>query len=375
MIKLLKSTVRVFLAFMIIAVYTPAVYPASLQEKIGQMIMIGFKGTSAETGWTKEITDQIRGKHLGGVLLLNRNVKSPGQLKTLTKDLQHASSIPLFIAVDQEGGKVQRLNSNKGFSSYYSPEKVAKKFTPEEAEDYYEKPAQELKYYGINYNLAPVVDINKNPDSPAIGALERSFGNKSVTVFKYAKSFIKAHKKFNILTSLKHFPGHGSAIDDSHKGLTDITKTWSAHELKPFEYLIKNNMADSIMTGHLFMKNVDKKYPATMSDQIIHEILRKKLKYSGVVITDDLQMGAIRKNYELKEIVIRSIQAGCNILLFANYFNPDKNIALQVYQIIENAVNNNTLNINLIDNSYEKIMKMKEKIKNPAATNRGALNF
>ncbi|TYB90424.1 MAG: glycoside hydrolase family 3, partial [Kosmotoga sp.] len=201
---------------------------------------------------------------------------------------------------------------------------------------------------------------------PAIGALERSFSKNPDTVIKYAEAFITAHRKFNILTTLKHFPGHGSALSDSHKGVTDITKTWSEYELKPFKSLINKNLADSVMVGHLFNRYLDKRYPATLSHKVIGNILRKQLGFAGVVISDDLQMEALSKYYSMKEIVIKSVKAGCDILIFANYFNPDKHLPKKVISILKQAVKNNVVDKQNIENSYRKIMKLKEKIKSPA---------
>jgi len=338
----------------------------TLEEKIGQMIMIGFKGTAVNNGWTETVAEQIKEKKVGGILLLKRNIAYPSQIKQLTSYLQNVSPEQLFIAVDQEGGKIQRINETNGFTHYNTAKETANILTPNEALNQYEEMASQLKKTGINFNLAPVVDLNINENSPAIGALERSFSKNPDTVVKYARTFITAHRKFNILTTLKHFPGHGSALEDSHKGVTDITKTWSEYELKPFKILINNNLADSVMVGHLFNRYLDKKYPATLSHKIITNILRNKLGFGGVVISDDLQMKALSRYYLMKDIVIRAVNAGCDILIFANYFSPDKYLPNKVISILKQAVKNKAVDEKSIENSYRRIMKLKEKIKSPA---------
>ncbi|TYB36677.1 MAG: glycoside hydrolase family 3 protein, partial [Flexistipes sinusarabici] len=179
----------------------------TLEEKIGQMIMIGFKGTAVNNGWTETVTEQIKEKRVGGILLLKRNITSTSQIKQLTSYLQNISTEPLFIAVDQEGGNIQRLSKTNGFTDYKTAEDTADMLTTNKALKQYEKMASVLKKTGINFNLAPVVDLNVNENSPAIGALERSFSKNPDTVIKYAEAFITAHRKFNILTTLKHFPG------------------------------------------------------------------------------------------------------------------------------------------------------------------------
>jgi len=170
----------------------------------------------------------------------------------------------------------------------------------------------------VNCNFAPVVDLEINPNNKVIVGLQRSFGKSNINVTSYAKIQIKEQKKAGIISVLKHFPGHGSSLGDSHLGFVDITDTWSELELEPYKALIQSQNIDMIMTAHVFNKNLDAKYPATLSHNVNTKLLREQMHYKGVVVSDDLQMKAISKHYTLKETVSLAINAGVDILLFGN---------------------------------------------------------
>jgi len=182
----------------------------------------------------------------------------------------------------------------------------------------YENLAQVLYENGINCDFAPVVDLAVNPENKVIYQLKRSYGKNPKDVVMHAGIFMDRLQKRNILSVLKHFPGHGSSLGDSHKGFVDITDTWSEIELEPYKELIKTGKVKMIMTAHVFNKNLDEKYPATLSYKINTKLLREKMAYDGVIISDDLQMKAISKHYSLQETVTLSINSGVDILLFGN---------------------------------------------------------
>ncbi|MDQ7042952.1 MAG: glycoside hydrolase family 3 N-terminal domain-containing protein, partial [Sulfurimonas sp.] len=192
---------------------------------------------------------------------------------------------------------------------------------------------------GINLNFAPVVDLSINPKNSVIVGLERSFGKKSQKVVEYASLVMDAQREKNIISVLKHFPGHGSSLGDSHKGFVDISKSWSKKELEPYKVLIKQNAADAIMTAHVFNENLDNKYPATLSYKINTELLRNQLNFKGLIISDDMQMRAISKHYSLNESTTLAINAGVDILLFANQLekNSVKEIVDTIYKQVENG--------------------------------------
>ncbi len=335
----------------------------SLDEKIGQMLMFGFRGTVATDEWIQTFSQQILDYHIGGVLVLSYNIQSPTQLDSLITHFHNVKKYQeTLYAIDQEGGRVQRLHPNKGFTGFPSAQYTAENLSLSEAYSNYLSLARECKDYGFNLILAPVVDVNVNPESPAIGNLERSFSSDPQVVTEYASVFIQAIKDIGLLSSLKHFPGHGSATADSHLGMTDITETWSETELIPYNLLLERNLVQSIMSAHVFNTNFDSEYPASLSENYITNLLRNDMQYDGVIITDDLQMGAILNYHTLEEIIIQSINSGSDILIFSQYFEPNIELPAIVHGLIRKAVNDKIISKNRINQSYQRIMNFKSQI-------------
>ena len=348
-----------------------------LTKSIGSMLMFGFPGTNVQDKTIQQFLSYTREGLIGNTILFRRNIKNPDQIKSLTTAFFKADPSHI-IAVDQEGGKVERLTDKTGFQSTESAKFIATQYSEDEAEAIYLNMAKMLKENGINMNLGPVVDLdNKIAPCPAIGTLQRSYSDNSDEVVKYASSFIKAHRKAGVLTSLKHFPGHGHAIGDTHHGMVDATKTWNDVELTPFAELIRKKLVDSIMTAHIINRNIDDKYPSTLSQKVLNDMLRKDLNYSGVVITDDMQMGAIQEEYNLKESVINAIKAGCDILIFSNNNPMSKGVIDAqtgqnteiltpevIIDIILEALKNGDINADRILESEERIIQMKNQLNN-----------
>ncbi len=339
----------------------------SLDEKIGQMLMVGFRGL--EVSANDQIVKDIKLGKIGGVVLYDRdvalqsdirNIQSPQQLSTLTSSLQRFATMPLFIAIDQEGGRVNRLKEKFGFPATVSNKYLGDLNNADSTRFYADKTANTLKSVGINLNLSPVVDVDVNPNSPAIGAIGRSFSSNPRIVSDNAAIVINSHHKQNILTSLKHFPGHGSAANDSHHGFTDVTSTWQQIELEPYRNLINSGYKDFIMTAHIFNANLDPEYPATLSKNIMTGILREQLNYKGVIISDDMGMGAITTQFGLETAVEKSIEAGVDILLFANNLSYDDHIAEKVITIIKSMIAEGKISVNRINNSYQRIITLKK---------------
>ena len=297
---------------------------AQLKKMIGRMLVVGFD--DAKIDKNSQIVKDMQEYDLGGVILFDKfykdrsktkNISSPTQLKTLTANLKEYSNKPLFISVDQEGGRVARLKPKYGFAEIPSATKISRmNFT--DAVGVYETQSQMIQNAGINMNFAPVVDLAINPKNKVIVGLERSYGKDIKQVSAFAKIVIEEQKLHNVISVLKHFPGHGSSLGDSHKGFVDVSETWSSKELEPYSILIKENKVDMIMTAHVFNSHIDPKYPATLSYRFNTDLLRNMMKFNGVIISDDLQMGAIAKHYTLEQRTALAINSGVDVLLFGN---------------------------------------------------------
>ena len=364
----------VFYALLIAAFF--AVHPGyafgdapSLREKIGQMVMVGFLGDDTQHSWFKDVLKQVRSGQIGGVLYLHRNVRDKETVIQMNAALQTAARdhSNLLIAVDQEGGKVQRLRRWMGFPTVPAAKHVADHMDLEKAFSQYDVLAQNLNLWGFNLNLAPVVDVDVNASNPIVGKLGRSFSKDPAIVAKYASAFVDAHRKNGVLTALKHFPGHGSSKQDSHFTIAEITDSWSKDELIPFRDLISEKRADIIMTAHVRHRKIQsEKEPklASLSKSVVTGLLRDELKFSGVVISDDLQMGSVRGLHDIEEAALLAIRAGTDILIFANDKNPDLKIPEKVAEFVSLKAQNDTELVRLIDESYRRIIELKQKLAN-----------
>lgn len=343
----------------------------ALEDQIGQMLLVGFRGTVLESN--NHIISDLENFNLGGVILYEkdgpsqsrpRNIESKEQLKNLISKLKTHSKETLFVAIDQEGGIVNRLKTDYGFPPSVTAKYLGTLNNSDSTLYYASSIASTLQELGINMNFAPVVDLDINPESPAIGAYQRSFSDNPQTVIFHASIFIDEHRKRGILCSSKHFPGHGSASNDSHLGLTDITDTWNEVELEPYRLLIEDGKCDMIMSAHVFNRTLDPDYPATLSPKILTEILRKQLHFKGLIVSDAMEMGAISDHFGLEEAIEKSINAGCDLLLFSNNmnsYNPD--IVPQTVQQIKKMVDEGKISKTRISESYKRIREAKEKIK------------
>lgn len=314
---------------------------ASLEQMAGQMILVGFQGDSAGDASIKALIDEIASGALGGVMYLKPNIRNLDTVKQMNAAFAAAVSAglpPLFIAIDQEGGSVQRLTGDVGFQETPSAANVAAKMSEDEARVLYGQMADGLADLGFNYNFGPVADINVNPSNPIIAKYGRAYGSDGLKVFGYDAAFVGAHEKAGVVTSLKHFPGHGSSTGDSHEGFVDISGTWSESELYPYSQMIRYRAADSIMVGHLYHKDYadqgGAKVPASLSSRWINDVLRGRLHYDGVVVTDDMEMAAVRDHFPLRERIVRAVRAGVDILLFSNTARPRQGIATEIQAIL-----------------------------------------
>ncbi len=346
--------------------------PDSLSIKIGQMLMIGFRGMEAGDGST--IAADIRERRIGGVVLFDydvqsatpiRNIESTEQLRQLTSELQMLSAIPLFIAIDQEGGRVCRLKPSRGFPPTVSAASLGKLDNADSTRQAAGSTAALLASLGVNMNLAPDVDVNVNPNNPVIGKLDRSFSADPAVVARQARIFVDAFHQHGIIAALKHFPGHGSSTTDTHKDFTDVTATWSRAELKPYRTLIRDGYDDPVMTAHVFNAKLDSLYPATLSKATIDGVLRRQLGFRGVVLSDDMQMKAIADRYGLEEAIRLAIDAGVDVLIFGNNVSYDPDIASKATGIIRRLVEQGAITPERINESYRRIMALKNRTITP----------
>ncbi|MDR2778026.1 MAG: hypothetical protein LBB13_00765 [Rickettsiales bacterium] len=358
-----------------------------LNKMIGQMIILGFHGTSPRDAEVQALAQDIRAGRVGGVILFNidvRKAKSSGnqewrrqtkshniidveQVAQLNEFLQNAAhdggNPPLFVAVDQEGGTVIRLGPEHGFPVVLPAAKEMSNMPLSKIEELYFETGVALHRLGFNVDFAPVVDIDVNPKSPAIGALGRAFSADPSEVIDYGRVASNGLARAGMIYTFKHFPGHGSAEHNTHYGIADITNLWSTIELQPYRELVTSTMSGMVMVAHLICGQIDPTMPASLSPKWIDGILRRDIGFDGVVISDDLQMDAIYGRYGLRETLRLSINAGNDILLIGNNLKRMKNPVSLLHREIITMVRHGEISQERLKKSYERILKLKEKIR------------
>ena len=321
--------------------------------------MVGFRGFSV--GPEDPITKAVAAG-LGGVILFDRdrvtrtrNVKSPSQLAALTASLRAAAPGNLLIAVDQEGGRVSRLNPAQGFPATRSQAEIGATDDPDEAFAAGRSMAATMAAAGIDLDLAPVVDVNVNPTNPAIGALERSFSPDPSIVAAMAEAEIHGLHEHGVRGAIKHFPGLGSASANTDFGHVDVTRTWTKAELEPFETLISAGLPDAVMTGHIVNDTIDPGIPASLSMATVEGLLRSRLGWTGAVITDDLGAEAIASRYAREDAIALALEAGNDLLLFANQTVHVADLAAELVDTIAALVASGRISEGRIDQSIERL--------------------
>lgn len=325
----------------------------STSDKVGQLIIAGLDGEAADT----ETQAIINNREAGGFILFRPNMKSVSSTVALTNQLKNlnrrAGGEPLFLSVDEEGGRVSRLPSQ--VDKLPSSGEIGKSGSEAYARTAGEQLARRVKAFGFNLNFAPVLDVNSNPDNPVIG--DRSFGSSPSLVAKLGIAELEAHKSNGVLGVVKHFPGHGDTSVDSHKELPVLSNGMSRLsqlELPPFEAAIGNG-AEAVMVAHILLPKLDPDYPASLSKPIITGLLRDRLSFDGLVISDDLTMGAIKENYNLGDAAVRFVLAGGDIALVCH---GDENISL-VYNSLKNAVNRGIISTERLNESVYRVLALK----------------
>ncbi|MBP3737876.1 MAG: hypothetical protein J6I72_02345 [Muribaculaceae bacterium] len=344
-----------------------------LRRYAAQMLMVGFRGDQVSD--TSDAARYVRDLKVGAIILFDvdltgsatigsRNVTSKQQLMRLTRQLRQWADYPLLIALDQEGGRVARLKPQYGFQPTVSAEHLGQLNNQDSTRFYARRIATEMSQAGVNVNLAPVVDVH-NPASPALGKLHRCFASDPATIARHAGWFIDEHHRQGVLCTLKHFPGHGSATGDSHWGFVDVTSTWDEHELQPFKMLIDNGRADMIMTAHIMNRNLDPELPATLSHNVLTTLLRERLGFEGVVVTDDLYMQGIIDNYSVENAIVMAINAGADMLCVGNNistgFEADR--PQRLVQLIVEAVKDGRIPFARLQQSHDRIARLQSRLR------------
>ena len=336
-----------------------------LRRYAAGMLMVGFKGDSVTENC--DAARYVRDLKVGAIVLFDidvtgdatigsRNITSKERLTRMTTQLKAWADYPLLIATDQEGGKVARLKPQYGFLPTVPAEHLGTVDNEDTTRYYASRLAREMAECGVNVNLAPVVDV-LNHDCAAVGHYLRCFSTEPEAIVRHAGWFIDECHRQGVLCTLKHFPGHGNAIDDSHYGFVDVTNGWTPQELEPFRQLIEAGQADLIMTAHLFNRNIDDEYPATLSAKTINGLLRGQLGYDGVVVTDDLYMQAIRNQYSIPTALELAINAGADLICVGNNistgFEADRPFLL--VDMIVNSVKEGRIPWQRLQESYYRV--------------------
>jgi beta-N-acetylhexosaminidase len=352
----LKSLLPALLGAALVAAPVSA---QTLEQMAGQMIAIGFAGDSADDASVAALREEIAAGGIGGVMFLKTNVAGLKAVRQMNEAFQAASpDLPPLITLDQEGGAVERLTEAVGFEEIPNARIVAQQNSPEAAARIYGAMAEEVAALGFTVNFGPVVDLDLNRDNQIIAKYGRSFSKMPKTVIAYAEAFIEAHREAGLLTALKHFPGHGSSTADSHEGFVDITQSWQPAELIPYRALIEAGLADLVMVGHLIHTDYSE-LPSSLAPEWITGVLREELGFNGVVISDDLEMGAIREHFSLEETVTRAVRAGMDVLLFSNTADTRASLGAEIRAVLVSEAEKDPAFRARIEESYARIVKLK----------------
>ena len=339
----------------------------TLEEDIGAMLLVGFRGTAIDQD--HHIVRDLSQYHVGSVILFDydapsrtrgRNITDAKQLQMLCDQLRSYNP-DLLIGIDQEGGYVSRLSTRYGFPHIMSAQRSAE-LGDDTVRRYAQLTAEQLEKAGINLNFAPVADVNVNPKCPVIGAMKRSFSSDTKRVADCCRIWIEEQRKKGIISCLKHFPGHGSARGDTHQGLVDVSSTWQRCELEPYRTLVAENAVDMVMTAHVINRTLDPQgLPASLSGKIT-SLLRDSIGFKGVIVTDDLAMGAITQHYTMTQYIRMAIDAGADLLCLSNNggsYNSD--LVPQVAATILKLVNEGEVSRERIRQSADRVRRLQQK--------------
>ena len=343
-----------------------------LRRYAAQMLMVGFRGDQVDDD--SDAAHYVRDLKVGAIILFDvdltgsatigsRNVTSKERLMRMTQQLQDWADYPLIIALDQEGGRVARLKPQYGYQPTVSATFLGRTNCEDTTRYYAQRIAFEVAQSGVNVNLAPVVDV-LNPECPGLGNLDRCFSRDIETIVRNAQWFIDEHHRLGVMCTLKHFPGHGNALNDSHWGFVDVTNTWQESELEPFKALIDKGCADMIMTAHIVNRKLDPDLPATLSHKVLTDLLRHRMGYDGVIVTDDMYMQGIIDNYTVENAIVMAINAGADMLCVGNNISTgyEPGRPQRLVELIVTAVKDGRIPFSRIQESNARISRLQQRL-------------
>ncbi|WMT40222.1 beta-N-acetylhexosaminidase [Paenibacillus sp. D2_2] len=328
----------------------------STSEKIGQLFIVGMDGTTSNDS----IRELLQQQHVGGVIFYKNNIENTKQALSLFNQLKQENKdnpVPLFLSVDEEGGRVSRMPVE--YTRLPAAAKIGAVGDAKAAEELGDIIGTELAGFGLNLDFAPVLDVNSNPDNPVIG--DRSYSSSAQAVTEMGLAEMKGLSGRGVIPVVKHFPGHGDTSVDSHLGLPVVEHDMERLrklELVPFQAAIEAD-ADVVMVAHLLIPHLDPDHPASFSKAVIQELLRDELGFDGVVISDDMTMGAISEHYTIEDAAVQFVLAGGNILLIGHEFEKEK----AAIQAITAAVEQGTIPMDVLNDRVYKVLELKEKYK------------
>ena len=342
-----------------------------LNPRLGELLLVGFHGTSLQDN--PSLDGLLCKTRVAGVILFARNIVDAEQTKRLTGDMTaralQCTGRALLVAVDAEGGSVMRLGPRAGWTATLSHQDLGQAGDLAQTELEARRIGGMLRDVGINWNLAPVVDVGYNPANPVIVGAGRSFGANPALVAVQARAYIAGMHAAGVLTAIKHFPGHGSSMGDSHDGFVDVTETARPEvELLPYRVLLAEGLVDAVMTAHVYNRNLDTRVPATLSHATIEGVLRKQLGWGGLVVSDDMRMGAIEQHYGSGDAAVRALRAGVDLVLIADDRLPGGwSASAETLKVVRRAVRRGRLPAARIDEALGRIAVLRSRLTLPSA--------
>jgi len=337
-----------------------------LNPRLGELLLVGFHGTALQDN--ADLDRLLCETRVSGVILFARNIVDAAQTARLTRELtaraRACTGRPLLVAVDAEGGRVMRLGPAAGWTATLSHQDLGQAGDLAQTELEARRIGGMLRDAGINWNLAPVIDVGYNPANPVIVGVGRSFGANPKLVAAQARAYITGMHAAGILTAVKHFPGHGSSVDDSHAGFVDVTDTARPDvELVPYRLLLSEGVVDAVMTAHVYNRHLDAWVPATLSRPTIDGVLRGQLGWRGVVVSDDMRMGAIEQHYGAGDAAVRALRAGVDLILIADDRLPgDRSASAETLTAIRRAVRRGRLPAGQVDEALARIATLRSRL-------------